>query len=146
MEIKIVIRNLNSKDMDQVIAIWLKASIKAHSFIDREVWESHVRDMRETYIPASDTYVFEEDGRIQGFISLHNSAIAAIFVSPDMQGIGIGRKLISKAKKLHNTLTLTVYKDNLPSTEFYKKCGFKIVQEQTDPHTGCPELLMQFSQ
>ncbi len=145
MKISTMIRKFNEKDMDRIITIWLEASIKAHDFIPIEFWKSKVNDMRETYIPASDTYVIEKEGKPHGFISLYNNTIAAIFVSPEMQRKGIGRKLISKAKQLHNNLTLTVYKENPASIEFYKKCGFEIVQEKTDDHTGHPEIVMQFS-
>lgn len=140
-----MIRKFSPKDMDQIITIWLEASIKAHTFIGKEFWESKANDMRDIYIPASETFVFEEHGKITAFISLYNQTIAAIFVLPSMQRKGFGKKLIAKAKQLYKNLTLTVYKDNLSSLEFYKKNGFEIVQEQIDSHTGHPELLMRFS-
>ncbi len=140
-----MIRAFTHNDMDQVITIWLEASIQSHPFIDREFLESKTDEMREVYIPSSDTYVFASEGAVHGFVSLHQGTVAAIFVAPDMQRKGIGKKLMDKAKELHNNLTLTVYKNNPSSIEFYKSCGFTIVQEQTNPHTGHPELLMQFS-
>ncbi len=46
-----MIRKFIESDMNQVINIWLEASIKAHDFVDGEFWESKVKDMREIYIP-----------------------------------------------------------------------------------------------
>lgn len=140
-----MIRNFQQPDIDQVISIWLEASIKAHDFVDSEFWNSKVKDMREIYIPSGETYVCEEEGIIKGFVSLYNDTIAAIFVSPDSQGTGIGMQLMRKAKDVRDNLNLTVYKENTKSIEFYRKCGFKIEQEQIDKHTGHPELVMKFN-
>jgi len=69
--------------IDQVITVWLEASIKAHDFVDGEFWESKVTDMRDIYIPSAENYVYEKEGIIKEFISLYTSTLAAIFVSPD---------------------------------------------------------------
>jgi len=140
-----MIREFQQSDIDQVISIWLEASIKAHDFVNSDFWKSKVKEMREIYIPSGETYVYEEERIIKGFISLYNDTLAAIFVSPDSQGTGIGRQLMEKAKDVHDSLNLTVYKENPKSIEFYKKCGFKIEQEQIDKHTGHPELVMKFT-
>ncbi|MCK9276416.1 MAG: N-acetyltransferase [Syntrophales bacterium] len=140
-----MIRNFQQYDIDQVISIWLEASIKAHDFVDSEFWKSKVKDMREIYIPSGETYVYEKEGIIKGFVSLYDDTLAAIFVSLDSQGTGIGMQLMRKAKNVRNTLNLTVYKENTKSIEFYKKCGFKIEQEQIDKHTGHLELVMKFN-
>ncbi len=141
---KKMIRKFQQSDIDQVIDIWLDASVKAHDFVEKEFWESRIRDMREIYIPSAETYIYEEGFMIKGFVSLYNDTIAAIFVSPGFQGEGIGGKLMKKAKDIRDNLSLTVYKKNIKSIKFYHKCGFKIAREQIDEHTGHPELVMKF--
>lgn len=138
-----MIREFELSDMNDVLDIWLKASIKAHSFVERKFWESKIDDMREIYIPASDTFVFTDKGIIKGFFSLHGDTLAAMFVSPEFQGKGIGQKLMDKAKYLRNKLVLTVYKENAKSIDFYKKCGFVMIEEKVDEHTGHIEILME---
>lgn len=101
-------------------------------------------DMREIYIPNSETYIFKENEIIKGFFSLHGNTLAAMFVSPEFQSNGIGQKMMGKAKTLRNSLELTVYKENPKSIEFYKKCGFQIIQEKVDVHTGHNEVLMNY--
>lgn len=139
-----MIRQLQKNDMDQVIQIWLEGSIQAHDFISEDFWESKVDDMRQIYLPAAETYVYEDEGGIKGFISLYENTVAAIFVSPSSQGQGIGNKLIEKAKELRKTLRLTVYKANDRSITFYERCSFRCLSEQIDDHTGFPELVMVF--
>lgn len=140
-----MIRNFELSDMEAVLAVWLKASITAHNFVEAEFWESKVDDMRERYIPSSDTYVFTDNGIIKGFISLHGNTVAAMFVSPEFQGKGIGRQLIRKAKSLKNKLDLTVYRENNKSIDFYGRCGFVVIKEIVDEHTGHIEILMEYS-
>lgn len=131
--------------MNAVLDIWLRASIKAHGFVPTAFWESKIDDMRKTYIPESDTYVFIEDEMIKGFFSLHGNTLAAMFVSPDFQGKGIGRQLMDKAKSLRTKLNLTVYQKNPRSIDFYQKSGFMVVREQVDEHTGHMEFLMEYT-
>ena len=140
-----IVREFNQADIDQIIEIWLEASIKVHDFMDSEFWKSKVNDMREIYIPSAETYVFEEEDELKGFVSLSGDTLAALFVSPRWQGEGIGKQLILKSKAIRDRLTLTVYRENRRSIEFYRKCGFKIIREQIDDHTGHSELLMEFS-
>ena len=121
-----MIREFKQTDIDQVINIWLEAPIKAHDFISSEFWKSKVKDMREIYIPSAETYVFEEEVVIKGFVSIYENTIAALFVSPNYQGACIGTQLMTKAKEIREKLNLAVYTENRKSIEFYKKCGFHI--------------------
>jgi putative acetyltransferase len=139
----IVIRDFRSSDMEDVIRIWLDASVKAHDFIDPRYWQSQVGDMEGTYIPASETYVYEDEAGIKGFFSLHENTLAAVFVSPEHQGEGIGRALITRAKQLRRELELHVYKKNPKAVRFYERSGFEAVSETVDEHTGQPELVMR---
>jgi len=140
-----MIRAYRQADIDKVLSIWLDASIQAHNFIEKEFWESKVLDMREIYLPVSEIFVFEEDEIIKGFVALCGDTLAAIFVSPNEQGKGIGKQLVDKSKEVRRNLDLTVYKENRDSIEFYKKCGFQMIKEQIDVHTGHVEILMEFN-
>ena len=137
-----MIRKYRPDDIEDVLAIWLEASIKAHDFIGAEFWQSQVTSMREVYLPASETYVFEKDSKVVGFYSLYESHLAAIFVGVHLQGQGIGKALISHAKGQRSQLTLSVYKENSASYQFYLSQGFTVASEQNDEQTGHPEFTM----
>lgn len=80
------------------------------------------------------------------FISIVNSdTIAAIFVHPSKQGLGIGGKLITLAKENSNSLSLTVYSKNMKSRSFYKKHVFVDETERIDEATGESEIVMRWS-
>ncbi|MEZ8821928.1 MULTISPECIES: N-acetyltransferase [Vibrio] len=140
-----MIREYNPADIEVVLDIWLTASIKAHDFVAPEFWESQVGNMRDIYIPASITYVYQVDGEVCGFYSLYEGILAAIFVSPQHQGCGVGKQLIQHAKLECPNLSLNVYKENQATIEFYLSQGFSIVSEQTDEHTGHQEYTMHLS-
>ena len=138
-----MIRKSTDDDMDEILAIWLNASIKAHDFIDAEYWRSQLDNMRNTYLPASETYVYESQAGLVGFYSLAGDTLAALFVSPAHQGQGIGRALLSHAKTLRRQLRLSVYKENAASCSFYLSQGFVVISEQPDEHTGHREYIMR---
>ncbi|MDX1714991.1 MAG: N-acetyltransferase [Halomonas venusta] len=139
-----MIRKYRETDIDQILEIWLSASIKAHAFVGAEFWASKVTEMRDVYIPASETFVFESENQIAGFYSLYGNTLAAVFVSPSLQGQGVGAAMLDDAKSRRECLQLTVYRENTPSINFYKKQGFISLGEQVDEQTGHPELVMEY--
>jgi len=137
-----MIRKYEDKEIDIILDIWLQASIKAHDFISQGFWESQLENMRNIYIPMSETYVYESDNQVLGFYSLNDSALAALFVYPSKQGQGFGKELLSNAKSKREKLSLNVYKENTASYHFYLSQGFSLIKEQVDDNTGHPEYLM----
>ncbi|MUK61503.1 N-acetyltransferase [Aliivibrio fischeri] len=137
-----MIRQYTPQDINAVLDIWLNSSIKAHDFVSAEFWVSQVDNMRDIYIPASKTYVAEVDSKVVGFYSLYENMLAAIFVSPEYQGKGIGKQLISHAKGQCPMLTLNVYSENVASYQFYLSQGFAVISEQVCEHTGHMEYTM----
>lgn len=140
-----MIRVFEQQDMDKVVSIWLDASLIAHDFIPATYWREKAADMREVYLPESDTFVYEnEQQQLQGFLSLVDNYIAAVFVAPDAQGQGIGQTLMQYAKAKYPTLSLGVYSRNSRSVAFYLRQGFVVKGEQTEPNTGEMETIMEF--
>ncbi|WP_104401642.1 N-acetyltransferase [Vibrio penaeicida] len=137
-----MIRPIKNQEIEAVLDIWLTASIQAHDFIKADFWRSQLDNMRNVYLPASEVCVYEQGGDIVGFYALYEDNLAAIFVSPECQGKGVGKALISDAKARRQSLTLSVYKDNHASYQFYLSQGFRAVSEQDDEHTGHPEITM----
>lgn len=139
-----MIRSLENKDIDKVMDIWLKSTIKAHDFISKEYWENNYNDVKNIYIPMANTFLYEDEEKIKGFISIiNNEFIGALFVDIDYQGNGIGKALINYAMEKYKKLNLAVYKDNKKSVEFYLKNGFTIIKEQLNDDCGCIEYIMK---
>lgn len=138
-----MIRYLKQKDIDKIMKIWLESTIKAHDFIPKKYWQDNFNVVKDTYIPQSKTYVYEEDEEIKGFISiLNDNFIGALFVSPNEQGKGVGSKLIEYANNKFDNLKLAVYKQNQKSVDFYIKKGFEILSKEINEDSGFEEYIM----
>ena len=141
-----MIRKLNEADIDKVMDIWMKSTIKAHDFISKEYWQNNYNTVKEVYIPMSETFVYKDVQGIKGFISVINTEfIGALFVDIDFQGNGIGKQLIDYAVSKYGKLQLAVYKENKKSVEFYINRGFKIIEEQINDDSKHVEYIMEKS-
>ncbi len=139
-----MIRPVNTTETDAIINIWVEASVIAHDFMDANYWQGKKEDMQHIYLPSATTYIYETSGKILGFISMINNYIAALFVSSEVKGKGIGKQLINFVKQQYETLELAVFKENKRSVEFYKKQGFQVILEGIEENTGHAELIMKF--
>ena len=139
-----MIRQLQNKDIDKIMGIWLESTIDAHKFISKEYWNENYNIVKDVYIPMSKTFIYEDNDDIRGFISIiNNDFIGALFVEKNYQSQGIGKSLIDYAKNLYDNLSLAVYKENEKALEFYKKMGFKIISENINEDTNCVEYIMK---
>lgn len=139
------IRKLEGNDIAEVVKLWYEASIRAHDFIPPDYWEGNREAMAATYLPNSETYVAAEGGNIIGFIAMAENYLAAIFVKNNMQGNGVGKRLLDYIKEERKTIQLKVYRKNSNSVNFYKRQGFEVLSEGVEEATNELELLMEWS-
>ena len=140
-----MIRPYTPSDQDSVMALWLESTTKAHPFLPVSYWEGHYADVRDCYLPAAQTFVYEADGILQGFLSLlEDGFIGALFVLPSCQGKGIGKKLIRYAQERCSSLSLAVYCQNENAIGFYQAMGFSITARQACADCSESEFLMSW--
>ena len=139
-----MIRAFKEEDTEAVIRIWLEASILSHSFIDKAYWEEKADAMRTLYLPLSEVVVDEDKdtGEVVAFIAFVEDYLAALFVAPAHQKKGVGSRLLALAKKMRDTLELSVYAENERAVAFYRKNGFRMTDKRIEEMTGHTELLM----
>ena len=141
-----MIRAFREEDTEAVIRIWLEASILSHSFIDKAYWEEKADAMRTLYLPLSEVVVDEDKdtGEVIAFIAFVEDYLAALFGAPAHQKKGVGSRLLALAKKMRDTLELSVYAENERAVAFYRKNGFRMTDKRIEEMTGHTELLMVF--
>src|SRR5699024_8398667 len=100
-------------DIDILIDIWYKSSLQAHDFIYSGYWESQIEEMKEKYIPMSETHVITNQTKIIGFISMVEGYLAALFINVAYQNNGDGQELLNFEKTRSNTIQFNVYRENL---------------------------------
>ncbi|WP_053956709.1 N-acetyltransferase [Inediibacterium massiliense] len=141
-----MIKPLEKSEIEEIMDIWLKTNITAHSFIPEKYWIKNYNLVKDEYIPVSKTFVYKEDSIIKAFISMiDHSFIGALFVLEDYQGQGIGKKLLNYCKSLYPSLELAVYTENVSSVNFYKHCGFVVKKEQQNEDSGFMEYIMTWA-
>ena len=96
-----MIRKHKEQDLEQIINIWYQSSTLAHPFLNSSYVEKVKSDMTNIYIPNSETWVYEIDNTIVGFISMLDNEIGGLFVLPKNHSKGIGTKLVDFIKKEH---------------------------------------------
>lgn len=119
-----MIRKHTPKDLNAILDIWYKSSTLAHPFLDDAFVEQVKTAMRDMYVPGSETWVYELDNTILGFISMMDNEIGGLFVLPSQHSKGIGTKLVNFIKPFHNSLEVEVFDNNTIGRAFYKKYGF----------------------
>ncbi len=129
-----MIEQLDKKDINQIMDIWLQVNKKTHNYIPEKYWEDNVEYVKEEILKAK-VYVYKNNNEVCGFIGLVNTYIAGIFVKEKYQSKGIGKKLMKACQSEYTILTLSVYEKNKRAIEFYKKAGFKIAKEETNKET-----------
>lgn len=136
-----MIRKFEKSDLDRIAAIWLDSNIKVHNFIPADYWKGNFNKVKADLLQA-EVYVYEDCGRILGFVGLQGNYIAGVFVRDDVRSRGIGSQLLEYLRNSKNDLNLRVYKKNTGAVRFYLREHFKISLTQTDKDTGEEEYLM----
>ena len=131
-----MIRKHKPQDLEQIMDIWHRSSTLAHPFLNSKFVEKVEKDMRHLYIPDSETWVYEKDNSIIGFISMIENEIGGLFVLPENHTKGIGTQLVDFVKKEHKDLEVEVFEKNAIGRAFYDKYGFEIIKKYTHEESG----------
>lgn len=131
-----MIRRYTANDLDDVLRTWEAASALAHPFLSSDFLEAERLNIGSVHLPNADTWVWEEDGTVVGFIALIENEVGAIFLDPDFHGRGIGRLLMDHARKLHGELEVEVFTANAIGRAFYDRYGFEFVEKRLHEPTG----------
>ncbi|WP_066157419.1 N-acetyltransferase [Halalkalibacter krulwichiae] len=143
---RIELFNKSEMNVDTLTDIWYQGSVQAHDFISPDYWHSKIKDMRDQYIPMSETYVIYDQSEIAGFVSMVDDYLAALFIHPHYQGNGYGKELLNFIKGQKSKASLKVYKKNESAVRFYERNGFVIKEMLLDENTKHEELLMEWEE
>lgn len=119
-----MIRKREEKDTEAIMHVWRKASSLAHPFLGSEFVEKAAVDLRTIYFPATETWIYEDEGTVIGFISMLGNEIGGLFVLPEYHSNGIGTHLVNFTLALYGTLEVEVFEKNSIGRAFYEKYGF----------------------
>lgn len=140
-----MIRKWTAKSLDPVLTLWLESTTFAHPFIDEQYWHDSLALVRDIYLPAAQTWVWEENDTLLGFVSvMDNQFVGALFVAPQALHRGIGSALLNEVKQRYPMLSLEVYQKNGRAVNFYHALGFRIEDGAWQEETKHPTWIMRW--
>jgi putative acetyltransferase len=140
-----MIRAYEERDLSELLEVWYSASQVAHPFLDEAFFAQERQNIAAFYLPHAETWVYELDGVVVGFIALLGNEVGGLFVDPKFHGQGLGRALMDKARSLREVLELDVFKENRGGRNFYEKYGFSQVNESLHEETGFRQLRLRLN-
>ena len=138
-----MIRKYDAVDLAELLDVWQDASQIAHPFLTRDFLDQERRNVIQKYLPIAETWVFEEEGCVVGFIALIGTEVGGIFVAPRRHGQGIGRALMDHARASRKHLDVEVFEANEIGRAFYHAYGFEVVKAGVHEETGEPVLRLR---
>lgn len=89
------------------------------------------------------------DEAIAGFAIVNAGLLHVIMVAPECQGKGYGSKLLAHIEQqmfvAHPVITLQTFANNKEAIAFYRKCGWREVEQQTIDGMDIPLVVFQKS-
>lgn len=140
-----MIRKWTAKSLEPVLTLWLESTTFAHPFIDEQYWHDSLALVRDVYLPTAQTWVWEENDTLLGFVSvMDNQFVGALFVAPQALHRGIGSALLNDVKQRYPMLSLEVYQKNSRAVNFYHALGFRIEDGAWQEETKHPTWIMRW--
>src|SRR5689334_595040 len=138
------IRRANPMDRDVLVEIWLRSVRATHTFLSEQHIQSLLPATRE-YLTSDEPELWvlcADSGAIMGFMGMSGSEIAALFLAPEFQGRGGGRRLVRHAQELRGELRVDVNEQNAAARRFYEVCGFVVEGRSALDDAGRPFPLL----
>ncbi|MGG8025096.1 N-acetyltransferase [Klebsiella aerogenes] len=140
-----MIQKWDATETGPLLELWLESTIYAHPFIAESYWRESLEVVRDVYLPAAATWVWQENDTLKGFISVMDSRfVGALFVAPQAIRHGIGRALLDEVKQHYDWLSLEVYQKNVRAVNFYHAQGFRIEDCAWQDDTQHPTWIMHW--
>ncbi|HCR0138186.1 N-acetyltransferase [Klebsiella aerogenes] len=140
-----MIQKWDATETGPLLKLWLESTIYAHPFIAESYWRESLEVVRDVYLPAAATWVWQENDALKGFVSVMDSRfVGALFVAPQAICHGIGRALLDEVKQHYDWLSLEVYQKNVRAVNFYHAQGFRIEDCAWQDDTQHPTWIMHW--
>ena len=134
------IRPARPDEYDEVARVWMESWVstgleEASNFLLANMRARLRREIENGWT----LFVADDDGRIAAMLALHlpDGYLDQLFVAPDHQGRGLGRRLLRFTRKhLPDEISLRCVRENDKAWRWYEREGFAFEREAVEPMTG----------
>lgn len=131
------------QDYDELIQLWEKSVRSTHHFLTEESIQFYKPLIRNHYLSAVELSIIRNShGKIAAFMGLSDELIEMLFVHPDEQGKGYGKRLIEYAIRQKQIDKVDVNEDNDQALRFYQHLGFEIIGRDETDSMGKPYAIL----
>ena len=133
------------EDFNELLLLWEASVRSTHHFLKEEDILFY-RELVPGYFPLVELYIIRnERGKIAAFMGLSDELIEMLFVHPEEQGKGLGKRLIQFALQETPIRKVDVNEQNTTALHFYQHLGFQVIgRDETDSsHKPFPILHLQ---
>lgn len=138
------IRRAIPTDRELLLAVWLRSVRVTHDFVTEEDIRSMIPEVRD-YLASGEPEFWvlcDDSGAIMGFMGMSGSKMDSLFLAPEFQRRGAGRRLVQHARALYGELTVDVNEQNTAARSFYEACGFVVEGRSELDDQGRPYPLL----
>lgn len=129
--------------VETLTALWRKSVASTHNFLSASEINAIEPEVKTGLKNVKNLVVVVAlNGEFCAFMGVEKRRLEMLFVLPEMQGKGIGKKLLEFAIKKYNVTSLTVNEQNLQAMGFYEHLGFKPYKRTPCDEQGRPYPLI----
>lgn len=142
---KMLITAYETKYAEQTVRMWRESKYEAIGKKEAHSFESHIYFLNHILPKEFKIDLAIMDGNVVGMIAYNKSQVGQLYIHVGYQGIGIGKRLLIKAKEQSTgRLTLYTFEVNKKAQQFYEKHGFKIIGRGHENEENLPDILYEW--
>jgi ribosomal protein S18 acetylase RimI-like enzyme len=134
------IRPARPDEYDEVARVWMESFVSTGLEDGSKYLLANLRARVPMEIEKGwSLYVADDGGRIAAMLALHlpDRYLDQLFVAPDHQGNGLGRRLLAFTRaQLPDEIWLRCIRENDKAWRWYEREGFVFEKEQVESKTG----------